>query len=81
MEISKKSEASSISLIVAAVIGLLILVVIIAMLSGKFGAFGKGASTAGGCDNICNGAGYGGSGSVEHSNLKDSVGDPCSCAT
>ena len=56
----KKSEASSIGLIVAAVIGLIIIVVIVMMLSGKIGAFSKGVDSASSCDTTCKASGMDG---------------------
>lgn len=74
----KRGQGLSITVIVTAVIGLIVLVVIIAVLTGKLGGFSKGVDAAGGCDNICKAAGYGGTGDKSHSELKFE-GSPCTC--
>ena len=77
----KKSQTSSITIIIAAVIGLIILVVIIAMLSGKLGSFGKGAEDANTCNSLCRAAGYTShdASAPETVGLKDDAGTQCKC--
>ena len=77
----KKSQTSSITIIIAAVIGLIILVVIIAMLSGKLGPFSKATDDAGSCASLCKSAGYSGaSGDADTPGIKDSKGNQCKCS-
>jgi hypothetical protein len=50
---SKRGQGLSINVIISAVIALIVLVVLIAILTGKLGAFGKGAEEAATCDRAC----------------------------
>ena len=78
----KKSEASSIGLIVAVVIGLIIIVVIVMMLSGKLGPFSKATDDASSCASLCKSAGYdvGLQSSPGTPGIKDGKGVQCGCA-
>ena len=76
---NKRAQGLSITTIIVAVIGLIILVVIIVMITGKLGAFGEGVRVAGGCENVCKAAGFGGSGGNQHPELKDADDNTCSC--
>ncbi len=82
MQANKKSQGSSVGLIVAAVIGLILIVIVVAVLTGKLSYFSEQSKASKlDCGAACRAAGYSGAESTasDTPGIKDGAGAQCKC--